>query len=80
MAIPAPLAGDTAQLQIAPLDIVNGFVKANRGLTAEDVVVSCGNNRLTAVEVCVGKNLTPVSCQGVRTCRANVVTVIPPGS
>ena len=39
--------------------------------------LSCGNNRLTAVEICLTKDLRPETCEGVRSCRANVVKVTP---
>lgn len=39
------------------------------------MTVSCGNNYLTAVSLCLTKDLKPTSCQKVRDCRANVIRV-----
>ncbi len=50
---------------------------ANPGYPAGSFALSCGNNRLTAVEICLSKDLRPEACQGVRSCRANVVKVTP---
>lgn len=77
--IPPVLEKSTTQMQMTPEKILAEFVKVNPGLAVEDMALSCGNNRLTAVEVCLSKDLKPVSCQGVRTCKANVVKVTPPG-
>jgi len=78
--VPPVLAKDTTQLQLAPERILAEFVRVNPGLAMEDLALSCGNNRLTAVEVCLSKDLKPVSCQGVKSCKANVVKVTPPGN
>jgi ribonuclease T2 len=40
--------------------------------------VSCGNNYLTAIEVCLDKSLHPVPCTGIRSCRANTVRIPAP--
>jgi ribonuclease T2 len=40
--------------------------------------VSCGNNNLTAIEVCLDKSLHPVPCTAIRSCRANTVRVPAP--
>ena len=76
--IPKELTVQTFEVSVSPGDIVWAFQRANPGLAEEDIAVSCGNNRLTAVEVCLGKDLKPVACQGVRTCHASQVTVTPP--
>ena len=45
---------------------------------AESIVVSCGHNFLTAIEVCLDKRLHPIACTAVRSCRANTVRIPPP--
>ena len=60
---------------IAPDDLVQRLQAANPGFPAGSIAVSCGNNRLTAVEVCMDKGLHPEACQGVRSCRAQVIQV-----
>jgi ribonuclease T2 len=63
---------------VTPDDLLARFAAANPDFPRGSFALSCGNNRLTAVEVCLGKDLRPESCQGVRSCRANVVKVTPP--
>jgi len=62
---------------VPPADLLARFASANPSYPAVSFALSCGNNRLTAVEICLTKNLQPEACQGVRSCRANVVKVTP---
>ena len=62
---------------VTPDDLLTRFAAANPGYPAGSFALSCGNNRLTAVEICLSKDLRPEACQGVRSCRANVVKVTP---
>jgi ribonuclease T2 len=62
---------------VPPADLLARFASANPSYPAGSFALSCGNNRLTAVEICLTKNLQPEACQGVRSCRANVVKVTP---
>jgi ribonuclease T2 len=62
---------------VTPDELLARFATANPGYPAGSFALSCGNNRLTAVEICLTKDLRPEACQGVRSCRANVVKVTP---
>jgi ribonuclease T2 len=62
---------------VTPDDLLARFAAANPSYPAGSFALSCGNNRLTAVEICLTKDLRPEACQGVRSCRANVVKVTP---
>jgi ribonuclease T2 len=62
---------------VAPEDLLARFAAANPTYPAASFALSCGNNRLTAVEICLTKELRPLPCQGVRSCRASVVQVTP---
>ena len=62
---------------VAPERLLEGFAKANPGFPAGSFVLSCGNNRLTAIEVCLSKDLQPQRCRGGWSCRANVIEVTP---
>ena len=62
---------------VTPDDLLARFATANPGYPAGSFALSCGNNRLTAIEICLSKDLHPEACQGVRSCRANVVKVTP---
>ncbi len=80
--IPANLsasAGKSTPAQETPGEILGAFAQAN-GEPVGDFVVSCGNNRLTAVQVCLDKNLKAMSCPAVKSCRANVVKIAAPGA
>jgi ribonuclease T2 len=62
---------------VTPDDLLARFAAANPSYPAGSFALSCGNNRLTAIEICLSKQLEPEPCQGVRSCRANVVKVTP---
>jgi ribonuclease T2 len=75
--VPERFAAPRESSSILPEDVKNEFVKANPSFRAEDMTVSCGNNYLTAVSMCVTKDLKPTACQNVRDCRANMIRVTP---
>ncbi len=75
--IPANIGSGRDADGVPPDDLLARFAAANPGYPAGSFALSCGNNRLTAVEICLSKDLRPQTCQGVRSCRANVVKVTP---
>lgn len=75
---PTQLASLTNTISLTPAAILADFTGANPADKSGDVVLACGNNRLTAIEVCLTKSLVATSCQSVKTCRANVVKITPP--
>lgn len=75
--IPPRLSSPTQMFSISPQELKEEFVAANPGLRAEDVTVSCGNNYLTGVSICLSKQLHPRACEALRDCRANSVRVAP---
>lgn len=76
--IPRDLATLTAETSSTPDQILADFSRANPGIPSSSLALSCGNNRLTAIEVCLGKTLNPIACQGLRSCRANSIRITPP--
>jgi ribonuclease T2 len=75
---PQQLQSVSQTLQLKPSDILNAFYQANPSFPQGSLVLSCGRNYLTAVEVCLSKNgLKPIACQNVRGCGASVVKVAP---
>ncbi len=78
--IPHQLASVQSQIQLTPGAILTDFSQANPSVPTDDMALSCGNNFLTAVQVCLDKNLNATSCSSVKTCRANVVRVTPQGA
>ena len=79
VAIPNSLASLTQQTAATPDDLLAQFYRANPALPRESLALSCGNNYLTAVEVCLDHDLHAIACSNIRSCRANSVRVIPPG-
>lgn len=77
--IPAQLTSPNKMFSITPRELKEEFVAANPRLKPEDLAISCGNNYLTAVSVCLDKQLQPRACEGLRDCRANVIKVPPVG-
>jgi ribonuclease T2 len=65
------------EIAMKPDAIVDLFVQANPSLSADSLNLSCGNNHLTAMEVCLSKDLRPASCTALRRCRANSVKITP---
>jgi ribonuclease T2 len=76
--IPPLLSGLTAQVLMPPQQILGLFAMANPSMPQSSLALTCGSNDLTAVEVCMDKSLHPISCTGVRSCRANMVRIPPP--
>ena len=75
--VPANIGTGSDVDGVTPDALLARFAAANPGYPAGSFALSCGNNRLTAVEICLTKDLQPGACQGVRSCRANVVKVTP---
>ncbi len=75
--IPTDIGAGKDANGVPPANLLARFASANPAYPAGSFALSCGNNRLTAVEICLTKDLNPEACQGVRSCRANVVKVTP---
>ncbi len=73
--IPQRVTAPGENFSIPPDEVKKEFVQVNPNLKPEDMTVSCGNNYLTAVSVCMTKDLKPTACQNLRACRANVIRV-----
>ena len=75
--IPPSIGAGSDASGVAPDDLIARFAQANPAFPPGSIALSCGNNRLTAIEICLTRNLQPEACQGVRSCRANVIKVTP---
>jgi ribonuclease T2 len=73
--VPERFAAPRENFSISPQEVKNEFVQANPNLRVDELTVSCGNNYLTAVSMCLTKDLKPMACQNLRDCRANVIRV-----
>ena len=76
--IPAELTSLTQQTSLPPSEILALFEQSNPTFPAASLALSCGNNYLTAIEVCMSKTLQPIPCGQIRSCRANTVRIPPP--
>jgi ribonuclease T2 len=76
--IPSSIGTGSDADGVTPDNLLARFATANPDFPRGSFALSCGNNRLTAVEICLSKDLRPESCQGVRSCRANSVKVTAP--
>jgi ribonuclease T2 len=75
--IPAQLSGPAQSFSMTPSEVKDEFLQSNPQLKRENLTVSCGNNYLTAVSVCMTKSLNATACQASRDCRANSIRVPP---
>jgi ribonuclease T2 len=75
--VPANLSSPSQTFSMTPAQVKDEFLQANPPWSREDLTVSCGNNYLTAVSVCMTKTLAPTACQALRDCRANSIRIPP---
>ena len=73
--IPEKFVNARENFSVTPEDLKRDFVQANPTFSSGEMTVSCGNNYLTAVSLCLNKDLKPMACQNLRDCRANVIRV-----
>jgi ribonuclease T2 len=78
VAIPPTLTQLDHQISLPPAQILSLVSQSNPSLSGNNLALSCGNNYLTAVEVCLDKQLHPTACGPIRSCRANTVRIPPP--
>lgn len=76
--IPSQIADLHQEISMTPDRILGLFAAANPDFPANSILLSCGHNQLTAVEVCFSKDLKPIACQNLRACHANSVKITPP--
>src|SRR6266702_4116279 len=50
---------------IAPAEIEEAFIKANPGLSASAIAVTCNENRLSEVRICMNKDLQFRACEEI---------------
>jgi ribonuclease T2 len=64
---------------VAPSDVEDAFVKANPGLSAGAIAVTCNRTRLSEVRICLTKELQFRDCEEIdkRACRRDQVTMPP---
>jgi ribonuclease T2 len=75
--IPADFSGTSEPPSDPPATIITDFAGSNPTFPQASIALSCANNRLTAMEFCMDKDLHPEACQAVKTCHANAVKITP---
>src|SRR5215469_9124628 len=60
--LPVSLTELNHQISMPPAQIIDLFTTANPDIPNTSLAVSCGNNYLTAVELCLDKQLHPTAC------------------
>ena len=82
--IPARYLSPTKTVEVRPADLINDFIKSNKGLTADMLSVQCGGKRggrarLTELRICMGKQDGFDRCgeNERRSCQADTL-VLPP--
>lgn len=77
--IPAEYIDLTSALSVTPAEVEEAFVKANPGLSADGVAVSCDRSRLREVRICLTKEFRFQDCPEVnrRACRRERLTMPP---
>lgn len=76
--IPRKLAELQEQISLPPDQILSLVQESNPAIPRQSLALSCGNNFLTAIEVCMDKHLHAIACGPVRSCRARTVRIPPP--
>ena len=76
--VPPKLTQLNAQISLPPDKILSLVSESNPSLGGSSLALSCGNNYLTAVQICLDKQLRPIACGPVRSCRARTVRIPPP--
>ena len=78
---PQALTGLTHEINLTLNQVLASFYAANPKFVKGSLVVSCGNNYLTAVEACLSKSgLQPIACRGLHTCGATSIKIEPPAT
>jgi len=77
--VPARFEAIARPLSVSPGEVVDAFLKANAGLTAEAMSIDCDNRKLREVRICMSKDLAFRACAEVaqRSCRRDQL-IMPP--
>ena len=78
VAIPIELTALDHQISMPPIQLLRLFANSNPSFPKASFAISCGNNYLTAIQVCLNKALQPIACGPIRSCRANSIRITPP--
>lgn len=64
-------------ITVAPAAVAEAFIKANPGLTRDDMAIGCDHKRLTEVRLCLSREFKFRACPQIvrRTCRRDSVSM-----
>jgi len=64
-------------IMVKPDDVAEAFVKANAGLSRDDIAVACDSKRLNEVRVCLNKDFSFHNCAQLsrRTCKRDNIAM-----
>jgi ribonuclease T2 len=77
LAIPKTFEDVRREIDMRPGRILDLFYKANPQLPEGSLVVSCHDDKFTAVEACFTKNLKPMPCLGLHSCAQPSLRIAP---
>lgn len=62
---------------VSPGEVVSAFIKANPGLSHDEIAVTCDSKRLSEVHICIGKDFSFRACPETtrRACRRDKVVM-----
>src|SRR6202008_2197666 len=77
--IPAEFLQLSEEKTVAPSEVEDAFIKANPGLKASGIAVTCNRSRLSEVRICLSKDLQFRECGEIdrQACRRDQVTMPP---
>jgi len=69
----------SAPKMVAPAEVEEAFIKANPGLSAAAIAVTCDRTRLSEVRLCMSKDLQFRACEEIdrRACRRDQIEMPP---
>ena len=73
--IPEPYLDPAKPALVSPGEVAEAFIKANPGLSHDDLAVTCDSKRLSEVHICIGKDFSFHACPETtrRACRRDKV-------
>lgn len=73
--IPEPYLDPAEPALVSPGEVAEAFIKANPGLSYDDLAVTCDSKRLSEVHICIGKDFSFHACPETtrRACRRDKV-------
>ena len=75
--VPPPYRDPAQPITVAPATVAQAFIKANPGLTLDDMAVGCDRKRLTEVRLCLTRDFKFRACPQIvrRACRRDSVAM-----